>query len=408
MFTTSEGDTFASIARKVYGSEGDADRIARANPGAVEPLSSGISLIIPTQPNAPRNVLSNAPAATPNEVAVLIDGQRFRFWESVRITRSIDSFDTVDFVAPFSVDLPGFKDTFRPFSFKKLEVTVGGAPLFTGTMINIEPDITPARKAISVGGYSLPGVLNDCTSPASSFPIEFNGQDLKGIADQILKPFGLGLQFDVEPGPVFERVASDPNEKVLGFLAALARQRDLVISNTPEGDLLFLQSVEPGQPVATLIQGRSPLMGVESTFNAQGYYSHITGIKPTTVGAKGPQFTIKNPHLLDAIRPFTFNAPDTEDGELKKAVEAKAGRMFGNVASYTVEVNTWRDLSGELWAPNTTIRVVAPDAMIYTEFEFIIRSVELSRDSKSETARLGLVIPGAFSGQLPEVLPWDG
>ena len=401
------GDTFESISRRKYGTEGEADLIARANPGAVQPLTAGTTLTIPVLPDAPRNIQQTAWSSTDDEVAVLIDGKRFRFWDKIRITRAIDTMDTVEFGAPFNSKAPGFRESFRPFSFKLVVITVGGAPLFTGTMVAVNPVIENAQKVISVSGYSLPGVLNDCTSPASSFPLEFDNQGLREIATALAAPFGISVEFLADQGAVFERVASEPGKKVLAFLTELAKQRNLIISSSSRGKLIFLQSAEKGQPVAILQQGSAPVLSVTPFFSPQEYYSHITGIEPVIVGLAGSQFTVKNPRLLGVTRPLTFNAPDTLDADVKAAVEAKAGRMFGSMASYSVRVATWRDSSGKLWEPNTLVRLLAPDAMIYKEYEFVIRSIEFSRDRATETATLNLVIPGSFSGKIPETLPWD-
>lgn len=401
------GDTFDSIARKKYGSEKDADLIARANPGVAEPLTAGTTLIVPVLPDAPKNIQQAADSSTDDEVAILIEGKRFRFWDKVRITRAIDTMDTVEFGAPFDSEAPGFKETFRPFSFKTVVITVGGIPLFTGTMVAVNPVIENGQKIVAVGGYSLPGVLNDCTSPASSFPLEFDNQGLREIATALAAPFGVSVDFKADQGAVFERVASEPGKKVLAFLTELAKQRNLIISSSSRGKLVFLQSSDGGQPVARLQQGAAPVLSVTPFFSPQEYYSHITGIEPVVVGLAGSQFTVKNPRLLGVTRPLTFNAPDTLGADVKSAVEAKAGRMFGNMASYSVRVATWRDPSGNLWEPNTSIKLLAPDAMIYKEYEFIIRSIEFSRDRATETATLNLVIPGAFSGKIPEALPWD-
>ena len=401
------GDTFEGIARKQYGDDKQADRIARANPGTSQPLVPGTVLNVPVLPDAPQNIPQQTPAAVEDEVAILIDGNRFRFWDSVRITRSLDAMDTVEFGAPFDSNGPGFRETFRPFSFKTVVITVGGEPLFTGTMVGIDPVIERKRKILSVSGYSLPGVLNDCTPPASAFPLEFNNFGLQGIANQIAAPFGLSVDFQSGQGAVFERVASTPDKKALTFLTELAKQRNLVISSSPRGALVFQQSVDPGSPVAILRQGVSPVLTVTPAFSPQEYYSHITGLEPAVVGLPGSQFTVKNPLLQGVVRPLTFDVPDTLDADAKAAVEAKVGRMFGNMVSYSVAVATWRDPSGSLWAPNTTLKLQADDAMIYSEYEFVIRSVEFSRDRASETAVLNLVIPGAFSGQAPGVLPWD-
>lgn len=407
IFRVTTGDTFEIISRKKYGTETEAGRIASANPGVSEPLTPGTSITIPQQTNAPTNSAQQAPADNEDEVSLSIDGQRFRFWDSVRITRSMDTVGGIEFGAPMQTESSAFREAFRPFSFKDVTATVGGDPFFTGTMVAIDPSVDSTRKSVQVGGYSKPGVLSDCTAPASSYPLEFNGQGLQEIAQTLAQPFGVSVEFRADQGAVFERVAIRPGEKVLTFLAKLAKQRNLIISSTPTGALLFWQSVKAGNPVARLSQGSSPLMIVTPRFIPQQYYSHITGIEPVLVGLPGQQFTVKNTQLEGVIRPLTFTIPDTIDADIKQAVEAKVGRMFGNLATYSVEVPTWRDPAGKLWEPNTTLTIVAPDAMIYNEFEFEIRSVVYNKQPASKTAVLTLAIPGAFSGKTPESLPWD-
>ena len=176
--------------------------------------------------------------------------------------------------------------------------------------------------------------------------------------------FGLDVQFDADQGAVFELVAADVDERVLRFLAKLAKQRNLIISSTPTGQLLCQQSVSAGSPVAVLAEGGSPVLSVTPLFNPQSYYSHITGIDPVIVGLEGSQFTVLNERLQAVVRPITFKTPDVSGGGVKASVDAKAGRMFGAMASYSVALSTWRDPAGNLWAPNTTLKLQAPGAMI--------------------------------------------
>lgn len=409
-YVTGPGDTFAIISRRVYGVETEAARVARANPGAFEPLSPGTFLDIPPLPNAPQNAIPQAPDATPNEVAILINGERFRFWESVRITRAVDMIDTVEFTAPFEPDSPGFRATFRPFSFQRAEITVGGALLFTGTVVGITPAVEPEKSSIVVSAYALPGVLNDCTPPPppnDAESLQFDGQTMRQIANSICSSFGLNTEFRASAGAVFEEVACEPGTQALSFLTELAKKRNLVISNTERGALLFWQSVKTGSPVARLYDNRSPVISVLPSFSAQEYYSRITGISPVAIGTEGSQFTVKNPRLTGVVRPLTFKATDSEDVDTKTVVDAKIGRMFGNMVSYSVKVNTWRDPSGALWKPNTTVILTAPRAMVYSQYEFLIRNVDLVRDASGESATLNLTLPGAFEGKVPERLPWD-
>lgn len=405
MFTTYEvkdGDTFEKISCKVYGYGDKSGLIKQANPDVAEPLTAGSELLVAVN-NPPTQCLKPSES---NQVSLVIDDISVSFWESVTINRSMDSIDTISFSAPFERDLPGFTDVFRPFEFKPLSAFVGEELLFNGTQISVNPVIEPNRKLIEVSGYSIPGVLNDCTAPITAYPLEFNFQTLNTIAEKICEPFNIKVSFDAEVGAKFERVACNPGKKLLPFLIDLARQRGLVLTNDSAGDLIFWQSVKPGLPVAKLIQGESPLISITANFSPQNYYSHISGVDFIIVGYTGSIYTVRN-KKLKTLRPFTFKTPDSLDSSVKNAVEAKAGRMFASMASYTISVSTWRDSFGNLWEPNTTLVLKAPDAMIYNEYEFIIRSVELVRESDNEIANIELILPGAFEAKLPESLPWD-
>lgn len=405
-YFTQPNDTFEIIARKEYGDELEAGRIASANPGVIEPMTAGLFINIPPIPEAATNQAQKA-AGEVNEVSILIEGIRYRFWAEVRITRAIDNIDTVEFSAPSNFESKTFRKTFQPFDYKTVNINVSGKVLFTGTMVSVVPVLANDEKTLQIACYSLPGILNDCTPPASDYPLEFIRQTLKEIAVKLCKPFGIGVLFHVEPGAKFKQEAMATGTTVLSFLTKLAKERNIIISSTPKGQLLFQQSIPAGKPVAKFRQGESPLFSVTPLFNAQAYFSHITGIESTTTGSHGSQFTVKNPRLNGVNRPHTFSIKSAEGGEIKQTVEAKAGRMFGNMVSYAVNVPTWLDPKGELWQPNTTVTLHAHDAMIYSDYEFIIRNVEFARDSSGEIATLNLVLPGSFEGKQPGSLPWD-
>lgn len=341
------------------------------------------------------------------EVTLKIDNQIFNYWSEVRITRAIDSFDTIEFTAPFDYQAPGFRSTFKPFSYKPVTIEINDSLLFTGTMINPRPQIGPDEKTISVSCYSTCGVLMDCTAPASLYPIEWDGLGLRDIALRLIQPFNIGLEFTDDQGAVFERVSLDPEQTIFDFLVGLAQQRGLLISSNEFGALLIWKPVLAGTLSARLQQGAGPFISAQPFFSNQEYYSHITGIEPVIVGLAGSQYTVRNERLTGVMRPYCFKVPDTLDADVKACTEAKAGRMYGNAVSYQIAVNTWYDSNGHLWMPNRRLKLTAPDAMIYSEYEFIIRSVELIKSPTQEIASLNLVLPGSFEGKQPETLPWD-
>jgi prophage tail gpP-like protein len=342
-------------------------------------------------------------------VTVLIDGKRFRYWSQLQVARAIDSIDTFTLQGPFDPNDADQRATFRPFSYKPMNVQVNGFPWITGTMPVVNPRVVPEATEVAVGGYSLPGVLAECPLPVESFPAEFRAQNLHEIAAALLAPFGLQVEARVAAGPIFDKVAIRQEQKVLPFLAELAKQRNQVIASSDTGDLVFQQAIEAGDPVAVLEQGSSPMMVVTPTFNPAEFYSEITGLKAVRVRSKrSTKATVVNKLIPNVFRPYIFSVPNTKDTDLEAAVQAKAARMYANAIAYTVEVPTWRDASDRLWKPNTIVRLTAPGAMIYRPFDFVVRAVVFNKDKESETASLDVMVPGSFA-EAAEVggLPWD-
>ncbi len=341
-----------------------------------------------------------------DEVTLVVDGREFRFFESLEVTLSLDTVSTVELTAPFEPGEASHRKLFLPFQFQPLEVLLGGENLFTGTVVSTEPSADANRSVVELAGYSLPGVLGDCAMPVDELPLEFKGIPLKEILPAITKPFGVDVEIRDDTGPAFKKVSIDIDDKPLEWLAKLARQRSLVLSSTDSGKLLCWRSVQTGSPVAAL-EGQ-PLVKVESEFSAQDYFSVVTGFVPKTRRRKGIRQPLQNPWLTGRVRPMNFRLDDIDPASAPDAVRAKLARMFAGMAAYSVkDLPTWRDPSGNLWRPNTTIKIKAPEVMIYDYYEFLIRTVRLREEADKQTADLELVMPGAFSGEIPESLPWQ-
>jgi len=170
---------------------------------------------------------------------------------------------------------------------------------------------------------------------------------------------------------------------------------------------LCWKSATPGDPVAKLNGRESPVTTVSASFSPQDYYSEITGWARARRGRKGSKYTAQNKWLKDVRRPMSFHLDDTEKADAPEATRAKLGRMFANAASFTIDnLPTWRDPKGNVWTPNTTILLTAPNVMVYRETEFLIRKVTLRQTANDKTASLELCLPGCFSAEIPAHLPW--
>ncbi len=405
-YLTQPGDTLEDVSRARFGTEDAAALIRTANPGLPATLQEGLSLIIP-------EVLPvRSPLNAGNEqLSIAIGGKFFEGWTEVTFTRSMDSFGSFDLLTAWDPENLAFRELFRPFSYQRVTIFEGDTLLYTGTILSPTPEQTAKSRLVRVSGYSLPGVLNDCTPPIGALPLERSDMNMQQIAEELLAPFGLAVQFDTDAGPTFEREAMKPTDKVLRYLIGLAQQRQLLITDTPDGACRFQTETPVGLPVATLAEGQAGIDTIVSNFRPQQYYSHVTSQTPTGFVLPGEppggQFTVPNARLPDVLRPLTFQAADTTAGDAKIAAEAKAGRMFANAVSYNVGVPDWVTPGGKLWEPNTTMKLHAPGAMIYDPFEFLIRSVTYRRTRSTKVAALNLVLPGSFRGEVPEAMPWD-
>lgn len=398
------GDTFSSIARRVFGDDTKASLIAGANPGVTEPLMLGTLVLIPADPSAPTDSVSGITAQDADEIAINVDGARFRFWESVTIDRRLDAMDTFSFSAPAG---PAVSAGFKPLQFPAASIFIGSEALLTGTVITVDPVLSQSAKTLAVGGYSTPGVLGDCMPPASSFPLEFRNLTLESIAKKIAAPFGITVVFNSPAGAKFDLVACDPETTALQFLIELAKKRGLIVASTPHGALKFFTPDAGIMPVARFKQGTPPFGGIDVKIDPQSFYSSVTGVRKATIARSGGKYTMQNPLLKGITRPFTFNIDDTDTGSVKAAVQSKYSRMYAAVVAYSMTLPTWRTPTGTVWAPGDTVTVYAPDAMIVTEYKLMVRGVKLTASKKSRECTLDLVLPEVFSESAPLRLPWD-
>lgn len=347
------------------------------------------------------------------EVSLEIDGTTFRFWSDIEVNLVFDGHSSVSFSAPFEPDLVEFREAFRPFAFKPVKVLVGGEVLFTGTMVDVAPQVDANSKTVSVTAYSRAAVLGDVTAPAGQHPLEFNGLNLLQISEKLLEPFGLAVS-GPDVGSPFERVTLEVDGKIQDFLVELAKQRGLILASDADGDLLYRENATIAtEPVARLNGSESPVLSVAPAFSPQNYYSEVTCISKTKGSHKrskglGGKYTETNPFAVGFLRPSVVELDDTEPADTPTATAAQIGRMFGNAATFEIELATWLTPGGQLWSPDQLVTLKAPYAMVYSETTLMIRAVQLRASAESKTAKIMCVLPGSFSGEFPDGLPWDG
>jgi len=259
--TVKKGDTLIKLSIHYYGLPKYYTKIYAANPviknpdliypGTVltipdieSPATQAEETDIPLQNNLKQKTMTSRYF---REVSLVIDGTVFKFWQDVDITLPFDSMRTFSLSAPFNADNPTYVQLFKPFTYKNCIVYVAGKKIITGTIVKHSTKATGNSHTITVEGYSKPGILNDVNVSANSWPISFNGLDLEQIANKLCEPYSITVIFDADKGAVFkgsDKIELDPDKMIFPFLIDLAKQRNLIIGDDANGNLVFRRATE--------------------------------------------------------------------------------------------------------------------------------------------------------------------
>jgi prophage tail gpP-like protein len=418
-----QGDTLGAIAVRYLGGSGKWPKITAANPQlsnrkkAVDgsPLIyPGDALIIPedqteSRPAAPQTKNAIVLSDDEQDVSIIIDGEKFTGFTGYNLTLAYDTFDTFSFSAPYDPEIKELRKIIQPFTFKSCEVYYNDVLMFRGTLLTPDPELTDQSSEITLEGYPLCGVLNDCMVPPTKYPLQCMGLTLRGIAEAACEPYSIPIIFEGDVGPEFTEVSIEPTDKILDFLTKLSKQRNLLFTNNAKGQLVFFNP-KTEKPFVSFVEGNSPLISIKPKFSAQDFFSHVTGFGKTDAEYPSVSYTFENKYLIKKgiIRHQSLTVEDAETiNDLENSVRAHAGRMFADCVNFELLCNGHVNEKGELFRKGMTVCALSPSAMILRETNFIARSIKLSRTTEGKTTTLSLVLPGSYTGEIPEALPWE-
>ena len=422
-YTVKSGDTLNRISVEYYGSPQKWTDIVKANPQLAgrktvydgSPIIyPGDVLIIPeetaqsfvAEPIKETVVLDEN---APRDFSIVVNGKKFTGFTGCTLVRSVFGVDGFSFSSVWNSETKALRDAFRPFVYAPCDVYFSTDLVFKGRILTPAASIQPEAQTLNIQGYPLCGVLVDSTLPPSLYPAEYSGLNLKQIAETVCAPFGISVTVKGDVGAVFDKVEVELTDKVWDFLAKLAEQRNLFLTNTPDGNLLIYRP-ETEAVSANFIQGDVPFVSCTPEFDAQKMCSHVTGYTKTTKDAASVKYTYENKLLIKngILRCHAEVVNDATEGTIEQSVKSIAGKMFVSCVKYRLTVSGSRDKNGKLYKENIAVSVKAPGAEIYKETKLLADEVVLKRDdSNGMTAEFSLVLPGSRDGSLPEEYPWE-
>ena len=359
---------------------------------------------------------------------IVIDKKNIQFFTAGTINLKLDSIaSTFEFAARFSAQNKEHQELFKPLQYKDVEIYNSKDKLiFTGTILNHRFKSNSGRELVIISGYSKSGILEDVTIPLSAYPLESNNRSLKDIATRLCGLFDIKLLISdqgktitdtiIKDKPtkvreksdfetiksksnvVFGRTSAGPTETVKDYLSKLAGQKNIILSHNEKGEVLLFQPDLLQKPKYFFTKGNSIAMSMD--VNGQAMHSEINVVRQPSDENEGVSTvdSTKNT-LIGKYRPTTKILSSGVDTETKEAAENELASELKNISA-TVEL---QGLFDEIY-PGEIVNVHNHYIYNYAYNRWMVDSITLKFDEKSDTTTLNLVPPESFSGNNPRNL----
>ena len=298
------------------------------------------------------------------KVIVKLDGTEWIGWKSVTINRSVEkaSSSCSISVAPHPLAEKSPLEV-RPGDL--VQVFYGKTLVLTGYVDNFDIDFDATSHQHSFEIRSKTKDLIDCSALNSK---AYKNQTIKQIATDLAKPYGIQIKGEAEDAIESFQVNQN-GETVFQALERLVEKRELTISDTPEGHLLITNTAKGKSLNEIRMTDTENTRVLSGRFtNSESKRFHEVTIKgqykssDEAYGKKTSQ--VSATHIDPEVRSTrkTILVADTSLNQ-EDAIRKARFQSQGNAAKaveLTLDVQDWYGNAGQLWQPNTLVRISIP------------------------------------------------
>lgn len=337
-----------------------------------------------------------------NTVSLQVNGMAYAGWKSVSITAGIERLAR-DFTLSVTDRWPGLQAAvvrrIRPGDL--CEVFIGGDRVLTGFV-----DATPVRydaRQVSVGvsGRSKTADLVDCS--AINSPGQWRGQRIEAIAAALAAPYGVTVRAEADTGAAVPDHQIQQGETVAESLDRLLRIRRLLASDNGAGELVLLQVGSGGRADTALVlggedgnilEGDAPL-DFRDRYREYQCKGQRAGDDESFGEAVSGESAATADDAIRRRRVIVFKQTgQADEGTCRDRIDYERAVRAGKSLAATYTVSGWRQGSGRLWLPNTTVRVV--DRLAGFDRDMLIAEVEYRLDESGRRAVIKVAPEEAF------------
>ncbi len=339
---------------------------------------------------------------TDNNVRLVVAGQEFGGWKTVRIEAGIERLSR-SFELGITGQWPGQVQPSRRIKQGDLcEVFIGADRVLTG-FVDATPVAYDATSwSVGLRGRSRTADLVDCSAVNS--PGQWRGLKLEAIAAALAKPYGVTVRSEAETGAVIADHQIDQGETVFESIDRMMRLRQVLASDDAEGSMVILSPGSGGMAATALELGVNVLKCQAAQDYSDVYSEYICkaqragddddyGEASTEVQASALQSGLSRRRVL-----MVKQSGQADAGTCQDRVDYERGHRLGKAQAATYTVQGWRQADGTLWRPNQTVRV--RDAMAGVDADLLVVEVAYQL---SDAGQLCVMTVGPLDGYVTKV-----
>lgn len=356
---------------------------------------------------------------------IKINGNYYLYFNDFTLSDQLDTCAaTFAFTAKYDYTDPQQQEIFRPLGFQQVQFfDDNDAIFFTGTILNHKFNSKAAPELVLISGYSLGGILEDCTLPYKTYPakstgaqsvnfstlpvnsFESTGRSLKEITQNILKYFNLQLVIDPsvtnECNQVFAKSVAKPRGTIKEYLCKIAAQKNVVMTHGINGEIIYFRP-DVNAPSIGLYDGENTL-NMSFDINGQGLHSDIscmrqaskeTNIKFNDTGGAGAVDSVKN-LLVKIFRPFVDLLTSGSGKDTGRGAKNALADELRNI-KLSFELPRWDKIKiGDI------LEVQNPEVRLNKPTRLIVEHTSISEKASERTMAVTCVLPESFTGGQP-------
>lgn len=342
------------------------------------------------------------------EVALVVNGTRYRAWKSIRVTRSIENL-----AGSFALEVADTTDgsSWPIGEGDACRVEIDGITVIDGYINDDDRSGSAEGRSLSYEGRDRAGELVDCSAVLDKWT--YYSVDVAEFAKTLAKPFG--IKVSVQPGivlPKVKKLVVSPGDTVYEAIKKAAGDDGVLIVSDGAGGIRITRTAE--NRAAALIEGVN-IKGYSLKRSGGDRFHRIivatqsaatdeAAGEATRIRAEAVDHGVKRKARVLLIRPEKgYSVADA-----RRRADWEARIRAARAQSPSITVVGWRQPNGLLWAPNALTLVKAPN-LLKIDGDLLITQVDYGIDDRGgEITQLKLVRPDAFTPEPKATVKGDG